>query len=119
MPATPATLTVPARPEYARLMRAVADAVVAGADMATGLLDDLELAVTEAAGAVMADGTAQRVAMELATGPSSVRCRISAVGDTTPEVDLDPVRRMVLAAITASHDLDRDTGAIQFTISVD
>lgn len=114
---TPATLSVPARPEFARLMRAVADAIGAGADLPADTIDDLELAVTEAAGAMMADGVAERLRMEIDVHGSSVRCRIGADGGATPDVAPDAVRAMVLSAVTATHRVD--AGTIEFTVSPD
>lgn len=45
--------TVPARPEYVRVLRAVARAVAARADFTTDRIEDLQLAVDEACSAVL------------------------------------------------------------------
>ena len=96
-------------------MRAVADAIGAGADLPADLIDDLELAVTEAAGAVIDAGAVGRLTMSLEVHGRSVRCRI--VGDGATNFAFDPVRAMVFGAVTATHRLD--AGAIEFTISPD
>jgi hypothetical protein len=99
-------------------MRGVADAIGAGADLRADTIDDLELAVTESAGAVMADGTAGRLTMEISVDDALLRCRIGAGSGAVPEIVLDPVRTMVLGAITESHDIDHGSGTIEFVISL-
>ena len=117
MSATPVTLTVPARPEYARLLRGVGDAIAAGADWSADLIDDLELAVTEAAGAVLAAGNAERLTLEITPHADGMRCRVEADIEGDPQLSLDAVRDMVLGAVTASHETDPAAGAITFVIA--
>jgi hypothetical protein len=113
---TPTTLTVPAQPEYARLLRGVVDAIAAGADFSADVIDDVELAVTEAAGAILAGGPVDRLMLEIIAENDGLRCRLEAVeGDGDRETELDAIRSMVLDAVTTAHEVGAD-GAVTFVV---
>jgi anti-sigma regulatory factor (Ser/Thr protein kinase) len=92
-------LTVPARPEYTRVLRLVADGVAADAGLDMDRIDDVELAIDEAAAALIEQTGSTELALTLSRYDSSVRVRLAGNGSPAG-LRLDELRGIVLDAVT-------------------
>jgi serine/threonine-protein kinase RsbW len=117
----PVVLSVPARPGFVHLLRAVASGVAAGVDLPVDDIDDLRLAVDEALSQLLADNPAsQRVVLRLT--PVDDRLDVVATCDACAADWPRPDTRHsmswhVLAALTNDAALDRagDEAVIRFS----
>ena len=87
------------------------------AELQTDSLDDLGLAVTEASGALMSDGTASELTVEFDWAPGTVNCRISANEGSRPVIAMDQLRQAVLRTVSSEYRITDDPAAISLTVS--
>jgi len=106
-------LTVPARPEYTRVLRLVADGIAAEAGLDMDRIDDLELAIDEAAAALIEQTDSEELLLTLRREGPSVIARLS--GDRSDgDLQIDALRSVVLAAVADEVTIDR--GAITLRV---
>lgn len=85
-PASAVTVTAPARPEYVRVLRAVARAVAARLDFTYDRIEDLHLVVDEACASVLAaTATSGELRMRLSPGPGEVVIVVRTDADVDPD----------------------------------
>jgi anti-sigma regulatory factor (Ser/Thr protein kinase) len=99
---------VPATPGYVGVLRLVTDAVAARAGFDVDRIEDLELAVDEAAGAIMEAPGVAEVHLAIVHDETELRCVLSAdrpLPDGAPL--LDTLRTAVLDAVTDDFEVDR------------
>jgi serine/threonine-protein kinase RsbW len=115
--------TVPARPEYIRVFRAVARAVAARADFTTDRIEDLHLAVDEACAEVLSVRVeAGTLTLRISTGQESLivlvcsDAEVDAPGWPPEEVERSLSWR-VLSALTdqATFELDEIGPSVRMT----
>lgn len=114
------SVSVPAHPEHVRLLRLVASSVAAGADFHVDEIDDLCLAVDEAAAHVLsAAGASSTLTLRVLPVPGGLRVTVGS--DASPRAWPPPdadrgLAWVVLSALTSEVGYERDGGpAVSFT----
>lgn len=106
-------LSVPARSRYLSTVRLAAAAAGAEAGLAVDALDDVRLAVSELAGALVegADDPGVTLSLEFEVADARLAVRGELSGPLPPE-PLDDLTRRIVAAVTDEHDVNG--GAFRF-----
>jgi len=100
-------VTVPARPEYVRVLCVAAEALGATAGLSADSIDDLELAVEEASAALLTVAAAEEIRLEVSPTGSGIECRMSVTGPAPGrELQIDRLRRRVLEAVGSAVEVD-------------
>lgn len=112
-----ARVSVPARPEYGRILGLVADAVAADQGLDADKIDDLGVAVDEVAAILTDLAGVDRVTLSVELDGPMLRCDVEGEGDVQGTVQLDDLRTTVLSAVTDAIELDQSEPRVGLLIS--
>ena len=113
---TPMTLTVPAKQEWALVLRMAASGVSAIYDLPLDLLDDLNTAIEESCDLLLhQDYTAETLTLSCEPKPDGLHVTLTAKERTrcAEEEKADPdIARMIIQTLVREVALDRDEGGV-------
>ena len=112
----PVSLTVPARPEYVRLVRMAASDSGARADLSIEDIEDLRIAVDELAYALLGDETGNTsMTLHYSAAPGVVEIHGSCAGHGGPMVVSD-LSRTIVGGVADEYDVTDDSGVRRFRL---
>jgi serine/threonine-protein kinase RsbW len=110
------SLTVPARPEYLRLVRLTAADCGARADLSVEDIEDLRIAVDELTYALLGDNSGEsRLTLRYAASAGVVEIEGSCAADGTP-LTVSDLSRTIIGGVATEYEVVEEEGVRRFRL---